>query len=129
MSSFVVDPKRKYEIKGEVCTMKFAAVTLTVAADQTVVAAVTGKRIRVMKWLAQSTNGTADSAYKFKSGTGMDITPYFTALGYTISAPDKVLNDDDTGWCETNTGDALLATVVTNGCILHVGYIEYTPGV
>lgn len=128
--SFVVDPLRKYEVNGEVCQLLCQPLTVsTTAANTQVVAAQTGKKIRVMGWQAQS-RGATTTDMLFRSDSGGTQIEGTTTVPSKGSADEKpfVKPITDSGWFETSTGHALYVTVTgTDGLWLAVYYIVYTP--
>ncbi len=110
--------------KDGVLPVKSVNLGLSTGNDQTVIAAVTGKRIRVMGYKIQSAASTA-GAYAFKSGSGGTVVDG----GYTpvIGGMPLVMIPWDAGYFETDTGVGLFADIVTHGASVQVYYIEYTP--
>lgn len=130
MISNVLDPIRRYEINGEVCTVQCAPLSVsTTTANTQVVAASTGQRIRVMGYMCQS-RGATTSDILFRSNSSG------TQIEGVVTVPSKNSGDEkpflkpitDTGWFETSTGHALFVQVTgTDGLWLAVYYIKYTP--
>jgi|LakMenE18May11ns_1017448.scaffolds.fasta_scaffold9869298_2 hypothetical protein len=122
----MTDPIRLYEINGEVCTVQCATLAAPLALNQTLVPAVTGKRIRVMGWIAQS-GGAVVGAFGLKNGaTGAYIMFLKRVPAITDGLIEK-LPIVDCGYMETSTGTALGLDVTDAAVNLTVFYIEYTP--
>lgn len=78
---------------------QFAAIAASASGDNVVVAAVPGRRIRVLAvWL--SANGTVNA--KFQSDT-TDLT----GLAYLVANNQLVLQENDKGWFQTAVGEKL----------------------
>lgn len=121
----VVDPIRQFMSNGEVCTLKSAFLAASVANNQSVVAAVAGKRIRVMGLNWQTASGAGAGTMQFKSNSGGSaLTPAFQVpLQPTIDR----WPISTTGYFETATGHGLFVDVATQAVTVMVFYIEYTP--
>ncbi len=125
-SPLIINPLKVYEVSGEVCPLLCARLAATVANNQQVIAAVSGKRHRIMGWLIQS-NGAGTSTFIFRSASG----------GTALFGPHLILANTagvidhlpivDTGYHETNTGDGLFIDVTTTAATIQVFYITYTP--
>jgi hypothetical protein len=103
---------------GTVVTPKYAAIAASSSGNNTLVAAVTSKKIRVlaMKLMA---NGSVNS--KLQSGaSGTDIT----GLDYLIVNTGVVLPFNPAGWCETASNTLLnlnlSASVAVGGCLTYI---------
>ncbi len=104
--------------------VKSVSVTLAVGNNQTVIAAVTGKRVRVMGYKTQSTTGV-QGAYVLKDGSGgttLDggFAPPLAGLPFLIPVQEE-------GYFETTDGVGLFADVVTGPITIQVFYKEYVP--
>jgi len=121
----MIDPTRIFEVNGQVCLLSCATSVPTVANNQTVVAAVSGKRIRGMGLTAQSNVDAAIAGIALKSASGGSIIYQFYAPP-RLSSPEH-LPIAACGYFETNTGEGLYVDVSTNVAILNVFYIIYTP--
>jgi hypothetical protein len=118
-------PNARYKnTKDGVLPVKSVNLGLSTGNDQTVIAAVTGKRIRVMGYKIQSAT-SSPGAYAFKSGSGGTVLEG----GYSPSnnGLPLVMIPWDAGYFETATGLGLFADIVTHGASIQVYYIEYTP--
>lgn len=122
-------PRKYYENKranggDEINTVKSVNISLSVANNQQVIAAVTGKRIRVISYKIQSAN-TAASAYAFKDGSAGTVLD--GGYGPSNSGLPLMMPPFDAGYFETSTGVGLFADIVTHTTSVQVYYIEYTP--
>lgn len=122
-----VDPIRYFETKGQVSTLTCAYLIGAVANNQQIVAAVTGKRIRVMGWMIQS-SGAAPGAINFKSANGG--TQLTAALSMPPNGAGVIdhLPITDTGYFETLTGEGLFCDIATTTMSVNIFYTTYTPG-
>lgn len=106
-----------FPVGGSIITVKRAVIDDTGGGDTTVVAAVSGKRIRVLG-LAFAV-GAADNV-TFKSGS----TALSGAIELLADSP-YILPFTRFGWMETATGEALVFTVgATAGIDGHISYAE-----
>lgn len=119
-----LNPLAFYETPKEVCPVLNKFVSLGVAANQTVITAVTGKRIRVMGIIAQS-NNAASGTLSLLDGSGG--TALFTYPLPTNAQPAMQLPIANPGYMETTTGNGLFATVTVQAIIANIFYIVYTP--
>jgi len=127
MTGFLmIDPLRVFQVNGEVCPLLCTPVTLAAANAQTVITAVTGKRIRVMGFDAQSTTA-ANAALNFDSGSGGTLI--WGPMNLPLSTDGRFLEKPviESGYFETVTGVGLFADVATTGAFVNVYYITYTP--
>lgn len=118
-----IDPLRVFEVKGNVCQLQCASLTLT-GNNQQVVAGVAGSRIRVMGWAMQSSDSSR-RFYLFKSASGgTRLCGFFNAPPNTADAQQFPITIS--GYFETNTGEGLFADLELD---IHVNvfYIVYTP--
>lgn len=127
----VVDPIRIFEVSkngaAEVSTLLCAVAALGTGINQQVVAAVTGKKIRIMGVLAQSSNA-ANGTYTFQSGAaGSTLFGPIAAPLVTDPMSPLMLPITDSGYLETNSGDGLYSDIATDSVTLTVFYITYTP--
>lgn len=127
MPPVMIDPVRIFQVNGEVCQLLCSPKTLTVANNHQIVAAVAGKKIRVMGWLAQSTNA-AIGAFLLKDGSagttivGSHGVPLFSAAGQIDKLPIV-----DCGYAETTVSVGLYADCTVDIVGLDLFYIAYTP--
>jgi hypothetical protein len=122
-----VSPPKVYEVNGQVCKVLSAFEASGSTGNKLLVAAATGKVHRVMGWIAQG--GTA---------TRSDFRLRTAVAGNYLMAPLRVPGNNDivsadrqdltdSGYMETNVGDALYADVTNASINLTVFYITYTP--
>ena len=90
--------------------VKFAAINLAASADQSVVAAVTGKKIRVLK--IDVTGATGDGTLLLESGTATAISGLIP-FDITVPALNRWNVEARHGVVETAAGEALTATCAT----------------
>jgi len=122
---FMVDPVKKYQINGEALKILPAVATCVVGTNKLVLAAITGKIIRVMGWNV-STAGAVGSFFLKSASGGTAITNVVdvpaATTGYNEFKPIV-----DSGYCETNVGEGLYADIFTTDIYLTIFYIAYTP--
>lgn len=103
---------------GTIITPKFVAITASTSGNNTLLAAVTAKKIRVLAlWL--TSNGTVNA--KFQSGAGgTDIT----GLAYLVVNTGMVLPFNPVGWFETGSNTLLnlnlSAAIAVGGSLVYV---------
>lgn len=117
------DPTRIIMIKGQVSKVLCAFGILTVGGNQTLITGVSGAIYRVMGLIAQS-DAAPQGYFRLKTGTSQ-IMAYITAPPST--APPFLLPIVETGYWETNSGDALGIDVSANTIDISVFYIAYKP--
>lgn len=127
----IVDPIRKYQIKpanaasGQVCTLLSKPFGLGVGNDQQVIAAITGKRIRIMGLMVQA-DGAGNPYIGFQTGAaGARILGAFYPSIVTL--PPFLLPITDSGYAETIAGDGLYADVGVAAVTGSVFYVAYVP--
>lgn len=127
----IIDPIRIYEIQGQTSVLQCASIGLTVANNQTIVAAIpavagvsAAKRIRVMG-ISGGSDAAGGSGYNLKDASGGTVLwrgylPPTLTLMYNlpVTAP---------GYFETTAGNGLFADCATNAASINVFYITYTP--
>lgn len=128
MSNYIVDPIRMIVIKSptgvdQVQTVQSVSFAVAIAADQSVVAAVTGQRIRVMGFNCTSTG--AGSVVNLKNGAGGAIL--YRCLAPPVYTISEKLDLSHTGYFETSTSTALVVDGGTAAAALNLFYITYTP--
>lgn len=105
-------------------SIRYASVdvaSLGAGANQTVVAAVAGKKIRVLAW---SISCATTASVKLTSGAGG--ATIFATSQVNATVP-NVYPYSPVGWCETAAGQALVVNNPTAGAIgfgLQVAYVE-----
>lgn len=120
----VIDPVRVYEINGQVCPVLSKYTGFAPGANQTVIAAVTGKRIRVMG-LHATPSGAGNPSIILLNGSGG--TQLFAAVMQANTVGPLYLPIVDSGYFETSTTTGLFATTATANIDVNVFYVEYTP--
>ena len=122
-----VDPTRNFEIQGQVCTLVCAPIpssTLTVGNNRTVVAGVTGKRIRVMGYDAQGDAGISTIVFKSASGgTALTAAQYIPNGATAGLRYEKAIVDS--GYFETLTDQGLFADITVAAVNLNLYYVIY----
>lgn len=103
---------------GTVVTPKFATIAASSSGNNTLIAAVTSKKIRVLA-AAFMSNGTVNA--KFQSGAGgTDLTGLF----YMVANTGGVLPYNPAGWFETGSNTLLnfnlSGAVAVGGCITYI---------
>lgn len=105
---------------GAEAQVKFAFANPAAIADNSVVSAVTGKKIRVLNYSLNNTAGTANTATFKRAATAISSAK---ALGATNSFFSS--GHSKHGWFETNAGEALnLALTAATAVGVDVVYIE-----
>lgn len=120
----VIDPYRVYEINGQVCPVQSVYKGVTVATNQTVIAAITGKRIRVMGVYAVA-SGAGNPTVGLLDGSGGTVRWATTLPAYTVGP--VFLPIVQSGYFETTVGVGLFANGTVANSDLTVFYVEYTP--
>lgn len=120
-------PAKLYEGIGGEVTKIFTAVASAGVGNNTLVSAVTGKRIRVHGWDAQtdSTSGVPGTYFISDGSGGGALSRLFYAPIYTAVPWEKPFID--AGYFETTTGTALGVTVGVATVKIEVHYSIYTP--
>lgn len=127
MSLFVVNSLKKYEVNGQVCPVISAGATHTAGNDRTIVAAATGKRHRIMGYVAQSAAAGATSGFVIKAAAAGRALNALTEAPASGAGLPFVLAISDAGYDESDTGAALVVDVYVSSLNLTVYYITYTP--
>ena len=122
-----IDPTKKYQTSngGDTLPVLCAYSTATVGANRQLVAAQTGKRIRLMGWILQA-NGAGLSGVTFKDGNGGSTLCLLNITPNTNGANDK-LPIVDSGYFETTAGNGLYADIATTDLLATIFYIAYVP--
>ena len=120
-----IDPIRVYQVNGTVCTVDTACPILSVSNNQTVVAAVTGKKIRVMGLLATVGSGAGQAGVTLKNGSGGATRMAFVLPASTVGPIHLPLVNS--GYFDTDTGVGLFVDIATSVVNLNLFYITYTP--
>ena len=120
----IVSPPKYYEVNGQVTPVIGFGKDFAVGNNQQVIAAVTGKIIRVMGFSLQSTTAVNSLIYlKNGSGGGMFHIQWTPASNQPIVPFDVC----DGGYFECSVSTGLYTDVVTAAGIVNVNYIVYTP--
>lgn len=103
---------------GTVVTPKFATIAASTSGNNTLIAAVTSKKIRVLA-VAFMSNGTVNA--KFQSGaSGTDLTGLF----YMVANTGAALPYNPAGWFETASNTLLnlnlSGAVAVGGCVTYI---------
>jgi hypothetical protein len=96
---------------------------LASTANQSLIAAVTGKRLRVLSIIVNSAGAT--TVISLKNGSGGAIIMSFNVPAST-NGENAVFDIDPIGWCDTAAGVALVADLGGAICGYSIRYIEYT---
>jgi hypothetical protein len=121
----IVDPTRIFEVNGQVCPLLTYSATVPVSTNTQLVAAVTGKRIRVMGYALQTNDASLIGVIEFLDGSG-------GARKDAVYAPVRGQQREklpivDSGYFETTTATGLFANVSVASVFATVFYIVYTP--
>jgi hypothetical protein len=119
----MTDPIRIYEINGEVCKLECKAVSVVVSSNATVIAAITGRKIRVMGFVIQGDGGVSKITFKDGSGGATLFGPITVSSSATPSQ--LAIGIVNSGYFETSSGVGLFADVVTTAANMNVFYIDY----
>ncbi len=121
-----IDPIRVYEINGEVCPLKSAFAVVGVSTNTSLIAGITGRRIRVMGAFISS-QGAAVSTFSLKNGSGGSVLFGATAPSNAVATPNIFLPINDSGYVETSTGTGLFSDVATTAAAITIFYVDYIP--
>jgi hypothetical protein len=110
-------PGAMFQTQNGVCALKSATVALGAGNNQSIVAAVTTKRIQVVGLWAFTATGT----FNIKNGSG-GATLLFGPVA--AATPVFALPLDAIGYFETSVNTALVADVFTAAVNIFVRYIE-----
>jgi len=119
----MTDPIRTYEISGEVCKLQCKAVSVAVSNNATVIAAITGRKIRIMGFVLQGDGGVSKITFKDGSGGATLFGPI--TVPSSASPSQLALGITTPGYFETSSGVGLFADVVTTAANINVFYIDY----
>jgi hypothetical protein len=108
------------EDKTGVLLPKQVTATVTGATLQTIVTAVTGKRLRVISGFASTETANAKVIF---SSNATAVTAWIFPEQYKVFKMDPNL----VGWFESNTGEAIKATNATGDVFVSLRYVEVTP--
>ena len=124
------DPTKAIEIGGNPYKVLSAVLVGSVANNQSIVAGVTGKIVRVLGWDAQSSS-TATGLIRFIDGSGgAGLTNFFWCpIGNSTTVANAPWSKplDLAGYFETTVSTGLYADVATAAVNCTVYYIQYFP--
>ena len=104
-------------------TVKYAAIAATASGTRTIVAAVAGKKICLLHYIAGSTGNTTFKWQSFDGGSGYtDLSGAIPPRASGDSTCEASYNPD--GHFETVSGEALVMVVGGNDVAGHLTYIE-----
>lgn len=121
-----IDPPRLFEMNGVVLPVLTAGLGITAGTNQQVIAATSGKRIRVMGWIAQGDGGIGTYLFKSNSG-GTQLTGGLYCPNGATAGLHHFFPITNSGYFETSTGHGLFADVATATINFTIFYISYTP--
>lgn len=123
-----IDPIRYLETRSGIVTVTSTFFVSVVANNQAIIptASVTGKRVRVMGWIAQSVGAVVGSFTLKSASGGTALMAPLTVPPVTAGLSDK-LPIIETGYMETNTGEGLYVDVTGAGVNFTIFNIIYTP--
>lgn len=110
----------------EVLTVNYISDFVAAASNKTTIAAVTGKRIKVLGGVLQSYGGTAGNLTFFSATTAGTLLFDVDTTIMTVALP-VILPFNPAGYFETVTGEALNARATTGNQRWNLQYITYTP--
>lgn len=116
-------PTGIFRDKNGPCEVKYVVSNLSVANNQVVVAAVSGKILMPISIVASS--GAASGLVTLKDGNA-GTAKFFTVAPPNTGAPMEH-EFNPAGWMRTSTGVGIYADCATTASILSIAYIEYTP--
>lgn len=122
----VYDPLRIFETPKGVSQLTAATLAAGVANNQTLVAAVSGQRVRVMGWIAQSSTA-AIGLFSLKDGNAGTVLMQPLAVPVITAGANDKLPIVESGYFETSTGVGLFTDVTTAAVNITIFYIAYTP--
>jgi hypothetical protein len=108
----------KVDNNGTTLTPKFAAIDVGTSGQNTLVAAVAGKKIRVLSYILMAA-GAVNVRFRSAAASNLTGLKYFAAAGGGLVAPFNQL-----GWFETTVGEALTlnlsAPIAVGGELVYV---------
>lgn len=124
----MIDPIRLYQVKdNNYSPILSQPKALAVGANQQIIAAVTGKKIRIMGWSNQCSTATV-GAYQLLDGSGGSaLTGTRSPPLYTAGLFDNLPIVDSGYAMETSTGVGLFCTINTADVSFLIFYITYVP--
>lgn len=94
--------------------------------NRSVIAAVTGKRLRILSITGYSQDAAAVGYVLLKDGSGGTSLVLLKLDPAAPANPMLILDLDALGWLDTSAGVGLFADGAGQNCILNLRYIEYT---
>lgn len=125
MTALTIAPNKFFEFaKDGVCEVSTLYTSSVVSANNLLVSAVSGKRIKVISLIAQTDNA-ARGVLKFLSASAGTLI--FGAFISTNAQDAFRLEPNILGWFETKTGEGLYSTIEVQPVFYSIQYIIYTP--
>lgn len=120
-----VDPIRLFEGPHGVMQLYAARAEIAIGNNATILAGVSGERIRIMGMVFSAEDATAGFIRLKSASGGTQLLGRITCPVST--SPAFQLPIVDSGYCETNTGEGLFADVAIAAVYGTIFYITYTP--
>jgi hypothetical protein len=120
-----VDPVRYYQVGQEQCVLKSVMLIQVAATNATAIAAVTGKRLRIMGFSFTANAAATNPGIVLKDGSGGTTKYAVTIPALTVGEHARPVID--AGYFETTVSTGLFLDVITSTANLFINYIEYTP--
>jgi hypothetical protein len=122
----IISPPKVYEVNGEVCPVRSSVVSSVIANNVVVVAAATGRRVRLMGLMGFANTAAGLSQILFKDGSGgAYITNGILLDINTKPTLGLIMPIVDSGYCESSTGNALCVDILSASAAFTVFYIDY----
>ena len=110
----------------DVSTLQSTVVLCTVGSDRQLVAAVTGKIIRLMGWIIESESRTDMTRVYLKNGAGATRGISLDAAVANLVGPPTRQPITESGYGECDVSVALMCDVATSDAYITTYYIQYT---
>jgi len=107
---------------GDRLPIKFACAAQESAGNTTVVAAVSGHKIRVLGWVVARAGAGSHHLASYDGGFGYTAITGKNAMTMTAT---EVVPLSPTGWCETAAGEALALRTEDAPASITLAYVEY----
>lgn len=128
MDTVIISPPKYYEVNGQVTPVICASGQHTVGANRTVVAAITGKRVRIMGLQGCAESIAGYGSIQFRDASGGTFISSLIYLYQADKPSPQFWPIVDSGYgIETAAGNGLYIDVAVNTVNLNVFYIAYTP--
>lgn len=121
----VVDPIRLYQVGQELCTLQSVMLIQTATTNAIAIAAVTGKKIRVMGFSFTANAAGTNPGIVLKDGSGGTTKYAVTIPALTVGEHARPVID--AGYFDTTVSTGLFFDVITSTANLFINYITYTP--